>query len=477
MSSRLTKKLNALKHIPLEMFCENVKSVSLGQTRWVSQQKGTCLLSQMQFLSLVAFFTGDKSLENLVKKYKKTLDDVYELSDSDINRASKLSPGQMPAFLSDLRQQILRDSTRVNESNSTLATIYRRYGSLLNPPPDNPAGFMCREVVKLMGPSLRGWTLVKYLGGGAYGKVFLMENPQGKSVAVKLQKPEAGSDSPEEEVRLQKVFAGYGLGPKVLKHTSTTTASGALVDLIVMEPIDYTLREVLCMTGNNRRRVEFVVEQIISLMERMKRHNLTHGDMHDENIAFRVEGGQLKPFLIDFGFSAENFHFPEVDAEQLTRVMVQSDFGVPYPHSDILVDELETFLRLGGSRYKIKGTHSAHDDIHDEYIDKRKKVKRKVRQKKISHNFLSELYGDDDNDDKKLDDAFSYYYDMPQPKKKRNQPHSRKACRPDQYRNPTTGRCKKRSSRSRPKKKVVRKRNPCQSHQYRHPVTHRCRNK
>jgi serine/threonine protein kinase len=436
----------------------------------------------MQFLSLVAFFTGDKTLEDLVKRYKKTMDDVYELTDSDINRASKLSPGQIPGFLENLRQEILRDSVRVNESNSTLATIYRRYGSLLNPPPDNPVGFMCREVVKLMGPSLRGWTLVKYLGGGAYGKVFLMKNPQGKSVAVKLQKIGAGSDDPSEEVRMQKIFAGHGLGPKVIQHTSTTTASGAMVDLIVMEPVDYTLREALCMAGNNRRRVQFVAEQIISLMERMKRHNLTHGDMHDENLAFRVEGGQLKPLLIDFGFSGENIHFPEVDAEQLARVMVTSDFGVPYPHTDILVEELETFLRLGGSRYKIKGTHNAHDDIHDEYMKKREQAKRKGARKKISHDFLSELYSDDDED--KYDEAFSYFHNTPKPKKKKNQSYPKKACRPDQYRNPVTGRCKKRSrSRSRPKKKVSRKRptsrklKSCKSHQYRHPVTHRCRNK
>lgn len=470
MTARLTKKLNALKHIPFDLFCENVKSVELGQKRWVSQQGDSCLLSQMQFLSLVAFFTGDKSLENLVKKYKRTLDDVYELSDSDINRASKLSPGQVPAFLDGLRQEIQRDSVRVNESNSTLTTIYRRYGHLLNPPPDNPVGFMCREVVKLMGPSLRGWTLVKYLGGGAYGKVFLMKNPQGMSVAVKIQKIGAGSDDPAEEVRMQKIFAGYGLGPRVLKHISTTTASGAMVDLIVMEPVDYTLREALCMAGNSRRRVQFVADQIISLMEGMKRYNLTHGDMHDENIAFRVEGGQLKPILIDFGFSAENIHFPEVDAEQLARVMVQSDFGVPYPHTDILVDALINFLRMGGSRYNIKGTHNAHDDIHDEYLDKRKKAKRKGKQKKISNDFLGELYSD--YYDEKMDEAFSKYYNTPKPPKKK-----KPTCRPDQYRNPSTGRCKKRSpSRSRPKKKIIG-RKPCKSHQYRHPVTNRCRNK
>ena len=160
MSDRLTKKLSTLKHIPLELFCENVKSVGLGQKRWVAQQGDSCLLSQMQFLSLVSFFTDDKPLGNLVKKYKQTLDNVYFLTDADINRASKLSPERVPSFLDNLRQEILSDSVRINESNSTLATIYRRYGGLLNPPPDNPTNFMCREVVKLMGPSLRGWSLV-----------------------------------------------------------------------------------------------------------------------------------------------------------------------------------------------------------------------------------------------------------------------------------------------------------------------------
>jgi hypothetical protein len=475
MAARLDKKLKTLKHIPLELFCENVKSSGLGEKQWVSQRDDACLLTQMQFLSLVGFFTGDNALENLVKKYKKTLDDVYELSDSEIRRASQLSPGQVPAFLENLRQEILRDSTRINESNSALTTIYRRYGGLLTPPPNNPTNFMCREVVKLMGPSLRGWSLVKYLGGGAYGKVFLMKTPQGKSVAVKIQKLRAGDD-PKEEVRLQKIFAGYGLGPNVIKHTSTTTASGALVDLIAMEPIDYTVREVLCMSGDSRRKVEFVADQIVSLMERMKRYNLTHGDMHEENIAFRVEGGQLKPLLIDFGFSGENIHFPEVDAEQLIRVLVDSDFGVPYPHTDILADKFRAFLRRGGSKYTIKGTSNAFDNIHDEYLDRLKKAKRKGGRKKVT-NFLSESYSDDDE----IDDAFSYYSTSlrAEPEKKKPTSHTshKKACRPDQYRNPATGRCRKKS-RSRPSapKKVVR-RKACKSYQYRHPVTKRCRNK
>jgi hypothetical protein len=50
----------------------------------------------------------------------------------------------------------------------------------------------------------------------------------------------------------------------------------------------------------------------------------------------------------------------------------------------------------------------------------------------------------------------------------------RKPCRPDQYRNPETGRCKKKPSDARAPA-GTRRRKPCKEGEYRHPETGRCR--
>jgi hypothetical protein len=68
---------------------------------------------------------------------------------------------------------------------------------------------------------------------------------------------------------------------------------------------------------------------------------------------------------------------------------------------------------------------------------------------------------------------------------KRSSPKSKKIktlkpCREDQYRHPTTNRCRKKpasSKRSSPKSKKVKTLKPCRDDQYRDPTTNRCRKK
>ena len=367
MLPSLAKRLKVVQHVPMDLFCMDTKSRNFTGAYAVNDAS-VCLITQMQFLAMVGFLKNDKKLQKLTSKHKNLMDSVYKLSKAEESRVLGLKDGAASEYLDTVYHSKMDNPTAFKESDKVLATLMKEYGHLVVPPAQDPHNFMCKTLVKLMGPAVKGWSILKYLGGGEYGKVFLMHTPAGEKVAVKLM-IETEPGETQSEIKAQKVFSKVGLGPELFKYTSSRTAGGVKVDLIVMEPVDYTLREVLCMAGNDVGRVRAVVAQVMALMRGMRRHKLTHGDMHDENVAFRVKNGKLSPVLIDFGFSVTNGSFPQVDAEQLVRVLVEDGMGPLYPHALLIVEALRDFLKDQGIKYNIKGTSPGYFKIHDEYLE------------------------------------------------------------------------------------------------------------
>ena len=355
MDSALAMTLNRNRNIPMELFCDDVRLVEFGQKRWAQPQEGTCTLNQLQFLLLMAFLVGDANVSNTVKKHETLIKNIYKLTEDDITEMQSLSPAAALDFVDKKREKRLQRAKAMTADSKELKELMRQY-PIFGPPRDDTANFMCRRVVRQMGATFKGWTLLKYLGGGSFGKVFLMEKPDKQRVAVKLEMVKSIRHRQElkSEVAAQRIFHRHGLAPRVISHGEVMIEKMKM-HKIVMEPVEYTLPEVLCMAGDDKLKIQSVVDQMIGVMKTMGKHNLTHGDMHAFNFGYRTVRGKLKPVLIDFGFATDAVHFPEVDVRQMIRVLVNRQFGVPYPHLDMFVDALRDYLYNLGSNYEYDG--------------------------------------------------------------------------------------------------------------------------
>lgn len=118
------------------------------------------------------------------------------------------------------------------------------------------------------------------------------------------------------EVEMQKKFHRIGIAPKII--TSSIYQKNQCpytIEVIVMQPIDTTYDKIVGnadkIMGSSRSSGEEKTKQkrnrqkhsaeINSMVQTMKKHSLTHGDMHSQNIGFIGD----KMVLIDFGRSTD----------------------------------------------------------------------------------------------------------------------------------------------------------------------------
>ena len=243
--------------------------------------------------------------------------------------------------------------------------ILKHYMGLVYPHPGYKGVFLCDKLVELMGPSLRGWRLIRFLGGGAYGKVFQMQDPTGKIVAVKFMVENERGEA-EKEVRAQRIFHGLALSPPVFAHETIKTHGGVKMHLIVMGRIDITLEERLCMAGTDVGKIRKIADDVVNLMARMRTAQVTHGDMHTQNVAYEARGGKYVPLLIDFGQSSTKANEPAVDAEQLIRVLLNDNYTYSYIIVHALRDYLDKFVT-----YQLTGDDRVQYNLWNKYMDKR----------------------------------------------------------------------------------------------------------
>jgi predicted Ser/Thr protein kinase len=450
----LDLKVERIKQIPMDLFCDDVKLTEFGQ-RWAITDANACKLDQLQFLLIMAFLVNDVRVTQLVLRYERAIKHIHMLTDGDITKLQRMGPSEITDFVDRIRDQRLKRARKLAETSKDLENLMKEFPRLR--PPEKMTreteNYLCRRVIRQMGTFFEGWTMLKYLGGGSYGKVFLMNTPEGKSVAVKLQRVDGNQVAIEEEVDAQALFNRFGLAPKVISHAQARIARQNVVDVIVMTPVEYTLREVLCMAGNDKRKVRSVVRQIMDIMKKMEDHNLTHGDMHAGNFGFRTVGGKLNPVLIDFGFASGKIHFPEIDAQQMVRILANPDFGTPYPHLHILVDAFEEYLEDVGSDYELNGSPVYNNHLLDEY--RRVEIKGFVPanpQARTPPRAASKSRARTPSRAASKSRART-------PSRAASKSRARKPCREDQHRNPDTGRCRK----------------TCREDQHRNPDTGRCR--
>lgn len=175
------------------------------------------------------------------------------------------------------------------------------------------------------------WQVVKKIGEGSVGLIYIVVNSKGENYVLKMQviKPdEPQFMSVEDEVKLQNFFANLNLAPRVIGLTTVQLADPRKteVKIIVMEPVDFTLDDLLCNPNAFPPSwVKVVAEQIKQLLLVLHKYRLTHGDLHPGNIGFLYDPAskELKLRLIDFGQSSNRASVTAVDAFQLIRAITE----------------------------------------------------------------------------------------------------------------------------------------------------------
>lgn len=171
------------------------------------------------------------------------------------------------------------------------------------------------------------WQIVKKLGQGAYGIVYLVSNSAGANFALKvhIENPTTRRTSfmtLNEEVLMHRFFERLNLAPRIFGESSLKLDDGGntTVKVFVMEPVDFTLQDLICnpamLPGNW---APAVAEQLKQMLLKLNKYGITHGDFHAGNIGFDYDPAQkkMKMILLDFGQASNSKNYPTVDAIQL----------------------------------------------------------------------------------------------------------------------------------------------------------------
>ena len=316
----------------------------------------------------------------------KVTTDVTVAPDQTLSAICAVTKQQMLDFFDFIREKTEDDEhVRINKfapgdvtnsevgSAAGVADHYVKRGMVIK----NPSGLTttCAQIIRQLPQKclFNKWRIVSVLGRGAYGFVFLVQGEirgdvQLAAMKVQVENPGVDFTTTTMEIDMQRAFSAEKLSPQIL-CVDTVRIHGYNVTVILMERIDFTLRDYLMQKRLHTNDLKLVMSLVLKLMLRLHNLGFTHGDMHDENIGFKVERetGQIRIVLIDLGMATTNKNYAVVDAEQLLRSIIISKY--PRKIREYFQFNLQWFLyNVVHSRYKITGSTKQFNKVHTKYI-------------------------------------------------------------------------------------------------------------
>lgn len=217
---------------------------------------------------------------------------------------------------------------------------------------------LCDTLTNMLKTSCtKGWKVTKFLAAGAYGHVFRAVKNDGTKAVMKVQVGSAKEI--RHEVKTQKRFCENGLAPKILGYCSfkpqkrlsrsahnrlndlvnddrtdiKAHAKGHLVHIIVMKEIAGVIGDWLHPLKSKEQLGQLTLG-IFELMESLKKHKLTHGDLHLWNLGY-VYTDESKRYMklmpIDFGRSFVGKAHTEFELGALLRILNKEFHEKPMP--------------------------------------------------------------------------------------------------------------------------------------------------
>jgi hypothetical protein len=179
--------------------------------------------------------------------------------------------------------------------------------------------------------------VVKYLGGGHYGKVLSLckdnNNGQCKAIKIILANPDTDYVSPDKEISNQKYASTQRLAPKIHRMCRQDTAR-----FILMDKVDGVF-EMLLRNKKHDWELDVVFDEIKLLLKRLCKTNITHGDLHWGNVGYMIktDDDTKKSYadiiLIDFGHSYIGKCNTRLDLIQLIRTSNHDMTPVSHPYN------------------------------------------------------------------------------------------------------------------------------------------------
>lgn len=177
---------------------------------------------------------------------------------------------------------------------------------------------------------LQDWRITKFIGIGSSGTVLSTRGPHNQRGALKIVRKKL-SDV-KKELRMQKKFHKLDLGPGILKHVSfKPEGSRKTIHLIHMERIDGTIATYLEKPVSKTQLKKFM-DRFMRIIKIMLDNNVTHGDLHSENIGFVYNRGEKvgKIQINDYAISRDKYSNAELSMIQFLRVnhrLIQPDMN------------------------------------------------------------------------------------------------------------------------------------------------------
>ncbi|KAH8293129.1 hypothetical protein KR044_005537, partial [Drosophila immigrans] len=157
---------------------------------------------------------------------------------------------------------------------------------------------------------LRQYRIVKKIGSGSFGHIFVAENTRnGKHVALKIE-PKRGRQLHFEYKIYRCLLRGLGI-PRVYEYFEDTGHN-----VMAMELLGPSLEELFqfCSRRFSLKTVLMLAEQMVERIEYVHKKCYVHRDIKPDNFVMSAESEENKLYIIDFGLAKRymdaNKHLP-----------------------------------------------------------------------------------------------------------------------------------------------------------------------
>ncbi|AYV86049.1 MAG: hypothetical protein Solivirus4_10 [Solivirus sp.] len=149
-----------------------------------------------------------------------------------------------------------------------------------------------------------GYRIDRKIEGGSIGLIYITCTTDNKCNTVIKVDLEANERTLNSEIEATVLAGEVGLGPKVIQVLkcplirNSTNEVARMIKVMIIERLDATYEDL----RKNPEIKSLVDSGLTEILERylMSETNLVQGDLHTENIMFKIENGTYTPYIIDW---------------------------------------------------------------------------------------------------------------------------------------------------------------------------------